>query len=188
MPANYTESAIGEIAESEKVYCMIEPQIKGKKGLDIGCGGWKVPGAKGIDIRSGIADYVGDITKGIDILIQAKRKKKFDFIFSSHLLEDFAEDIQYKLLVDWVDHIKEDGLLILYVPQKGKYVGCNVAHKREFEKDDLEKMYNNINIKVTGAWYEADAPMGGYSILMIGRKPKGWKLSDTLDYLDEKEG
>lgn len=178
MKKNYVNNAIGEPAESEKVYCMIEAHVKGKKGLDIGCGGWKIIGAKGIDIRPGVADIVGDITKGLANVLQYKRKTRFDYIFSSHLIEDFDEVDQYKLLLDWIEHIKPLGKLILYVPQEGLYQGCNVAHKREFNKGDLETMFKNLGIAVIGAWYESEAPSGGYSILMIGQKPKKWCWKD----------
>lgn len=169
---DYTESAIGEPAESEKIYCMIERFVKDKKGLDIGCGGWKIIGSKGVDIRPGVADYVGDITQGLATVLQYKRKIRYEYIFSSHLLEDFDEKTQYELLRDWIDHLLPGGNLILYVPQKGAYEGCNRAHVREFEKGDIEKMFKSLELKLTDAWYESDAPSGGYNILMIGKKSK----------------
>ncbi len=172
MKEDYKATTIGEPAESEKVYCMIERLVKDKKGLDIGCGGWKILGSKGIDIREGVADYIGDVTKGLANILQYKRKIRYDYIFSSHLLEDFEEPIQYELLKDWIDHIKPGGLLILYVPQKGKYKGYNIAHRREFEKGDLEEMLTTLNLKITDAWYESESDSGGYSILMVGEKPE----------------
>ena len=174
MREDYIESTIGEPAESEKVYCMIERFVKDKKGLDIGCGGWKILGSKGIDIREGVADYVGDITQGLANVLQYKRKIRFDYIFSSHLLEDFNEKEQYELLADWIEHIKPGGNLILYVPEAGAYKGYNQAHKREFKKGMIEEMFKNLGLELTDAWYESDSPSGGYSILMVGKKPEDW--------------
>ena len=182
MKTDYVKDAIGEPAESEKIYCMIEKFVKDKNGLDIGCGGWKIIGSQGIDIRPGVADFVGDVSKGIANVIKYKKKIEYDYIFSSHLLEDFDEPNQYKLLLDWIGHIKEGGKLILYVPQSGVYAGTNVAHKREFVKGDLESMYRNLDLKITDLWYESVADGNGYSILIIGEKPEGWKSKEKKGF------
>lgn len=174
---NYTETAIGEPSESQKIYCMIQKYIDGKKGIDIGCGGWKIIGSIGIDIRPGQADIIGDIKEGLESLfIKAKKKtmlkKGFDYIFSSHLLEDFSVPEQIKLLSDWIRYIKPRGCLILYVPEKGKYKGCNIAHKHEFSNGELESMFFDLGLKITGRFYESEAGANGYGILLIGQKPK----------------
>jgi SAM-dependent methyltransferase len=171
----YVEPAIGEPAESQKVYCMVRKYTDGKCGLDIGCGGWKIIGSIGIDIRPGVADIVGDITKGLAELLKKKgqrgRPKKYDYIFSSHLLEDFDKKQQVKLLEDWLSFLKPGGHLILYVPEKGSFQGCNLAHKREFTKGDLEELFEMFKLKIAERYYESEAK-SGYSIVLVGRKAK----------------
>lgn len=172
---NYLETAIGEPAESQKIYCMISKYTEGKKGLDIGCGGWKVIDSIGIDIRPGAADIVGDITEGIEKLFTKTRKKTklrggFDYIFSSHLLEDFEITQQMKLLHDWLNHLKPGGHLILYVPEKGMYKGCNQAHKHEFVKGELKTIFEKLGLEITDRFVESEAGVGGYGILIAGKK------------------
>lgn len=167
---NYTESIIGEETESIKVYATIEKYTKARRGLDIGCGGWKVLGAQGIDIRKGPhVDYVGDVTKGLANILNYKRKRRFDYIFSSHLLEDFDETTQKKLVADWVDHLKPGGRLLLYVPLLGVYSGTNCAHKREFTQETLTALFKEFNLTITDCWNENVAGTG-YSIYMAGQK------------------
>lgn len=172
---DYTQTAIGEPAESQKIYCMINKYTENKKGLDIGCGGWKLIGSTGIDIRTGAADIIGDITQGIEILFAKARKKTklkggFDYIFSSHLLEDFDVDEQIKLLKDWISHLKPGGHLILYVPEAGVYRGCNQAHKHEFSKGELETIYEQLGLEIADLFYESEAGANGYGILIVGKK------------------
>lgn len=171
---DYTETAIGEPTESQKIYCMIRKYTEGKKGIDIGCGGWKIIDSIGIDIRPGVADIVDDITKGIQrIFIDAKKKTKlrrgFDYIFSSHLLEDFAPVEQLRLLNDWINHLKTGGHLILYLPEKGVYKGCNVAHKHEFSNGEIETIFDSLGLSVSDRYYESEAETG-YGILIAGKK------------------
>lgn len=170
---DYVEPAIGEPAESQKIYCMISKYVEGKSGLDIGCGGWKIIDSIGIDIRPGMADIVGDVTNGLKSLLrkpgQRGKIKQYDYIFSSHLLEDFNKDDQIKLLEDWLSFLKVGGHLILYVPEKDIYKDCNQAHKREFQKGDLEELFEIFNLKITDRFYESIARTG-YSILIIGQK------------------
>lgn len=172
---DYTQTAVGEPAESQKIYCMISKYTEGKKGLDIGCGGWKLMGSIGIDIRTGAADIIGDITQGIEkIFTKARKKTKlkggFDYIFSSHLLEDFDIEEQINLLKDWIAHLKPGGHIILYVPEAGVYKGCNQAHKHEFAKGELETIYKQLGLKVTDKYYESEAGTKGYGILIAGKK------------------
>ncbi len=174
---DYTEAAIGEPAESQKIFCMINKYTQGKKGLDIGCGGWKITGSVGIDIRPGAADIVDDATKGIETIFKKARKKTLirrglDYIFSSHLLEDFDIQEQMMLLKDWISHLKVGGHLILYVPEKGQYKGCNQAHKHEFEKGELKAIFEKLGLELTDRFVESEAGVNGYSILIAGKKIK----------------
>lgn len=105
-------------------------------GLDIGCGPEKIrPEAIGVDV-SGKGDINCDIARGIDILSD----NFFDYIFSSHCLEDL-EDTEF-ILRDWWKKLKVGGNLILYLPHKSFYPnigqpGANKNHKHDFLPEDI---------------------------------------------------
>ena len=174
MIKDYPNPAENEASESQKIYCMISKYVDGKKGLDIGCGGWKMIGSTGIDIRPGAADIIGDITKGLRYVLGQKkgrgRLKKFDYIFSSHLLEDFEEPVQEWLIEDWVRHLKPGGHLILYVPERGKYLGVNQAHKHEFSPPELRELITIKGLTVVDFFIESIVRQGAYSIVAVGQK------------------
>jgi ADP-heptose:LPS heptosyltransferase len=105
-------------------------------GLDVGCGYHKIVSkAIGVD-HGGKADINCDISQGLSIFAD----NFFDYIFSSHCLEDML--FPQVALRDWWSKIKVGGHLILYLPHKDYYpnvgtVGCNVEHKNDFCPDDI---------------------------------------------------
>jgi SAM-dependent methyltransferase len=104
------------------------------QGLDVGCGPEKVtPAAIGVDRKS---DVSIDISAGLDLFTN----EQFDFIFSSHCLEDMRNPAA--ILRDWWSKIKVGGHLILYLPHKDFYPnmgeeGANPAHKNDFVPEDI---------------------------------------------------
>ena len=70
-------------------------------GLDIGSGGWPLPGARPIEI-----------TRGADAL--ALPDGLFDFAFSSHCLEHLINPVA--ALEHWKTRIRPGGVLFLYLP------------------------------------------------------------------------
>ena len=103
------------------------------KGLDIGFGGdLIVPDALGFDIEHGDATYIKRISK-----------IKFDFVYSSHLLEHIHK--QGLALQNWWSVLNPGGFLILYIPHRDLYEkkktlpsNFNTDHKQFFvlEKDE----------------------------------------------------
>lgn len=95
------------------------------KGVDIGCGKDKiVDNAIGVDFKylydneifeESSADFIGPWEDFFD----NKEEKSFDFIFSSHLLEDYIN--AYKILEIWANYVKLDGYLILVLPIEPLY-------------------------------------------------------------------
>lgn len=89
------------------------PWLAGE-GLDIGCGPEKVlHSAIGVDDQSqyrGAADLVMDVHNLPDHFAG----KRFDYIFSSHLLEHLAD--WRDVLGSWKPLLKEGGVLFLYLP------------------------------------------------------------------------
>lgn len=175
MTKDYPAPAVNEPSEAQKIYCMISKYTEDRVGFDIGCGGWKIIGSTGIDVRPGAADIVGDVSKGLATLLSKDKKrgrpKRYDYIFSSHLLEDFDEQDQERILKDWINYLKPGGHLILYVPERGKYQGVNVAHKHEFTPHELRKLMMDSGLAIVDFFVESVANhLVGYSILAVGQK------------------
>ena len=61
-------------------------------------------------------------------------------------------------------------MLVLYVPQKYAYKGCNVAHEGEFNIGDMERLLNNLNLFKVLIYYENYINPKWYGILGIGMK------------------
>lgn len=108
-------------------------------GLDLGCAKAKVcEGAIGIDNAHKEADVNIDLS-GIDAL-RIFSDGAFDYVFSSHCLEDFrATDA---LLAEWWRVIKAGGHLILYGPDPDYYprigtAGANQNHKKDLYWQDV---------------------------------------------------
>ena len=105
-------------------------------GLDVGCGVEKIiPSAIGLDIQ-GVGDINCDISRGLDIFAPGF----FDYVFSSHCLEDFKNTRE--ILQDWWSKIKVGGYLVLYLPHKDHYPnigqkGHNIIHQHDFVPEDI---------------------------------------------------
>jgi len=74
-------------------------------GYDIGCNReeWKLPGARAIDIT------IDDEYNAFNL-----PDEKVDYIFSSHCVEHLVDWVG--ALNIWTDHIKQNGTLIVYLP------------------------------------------------------------------------
>lgn len=125
--------------ESAKIKWHVVPYVMGR-GLDIGCGPWKVfPNVIGYDSHPSWRQI------GVDVFGDARKLDLFadgcmDFVFSSHTLEDL-EDTE-ATLKEWWRVIKPGGRLVLYLPHKDLYPnigqpGANPAHKHDFHPDDI---------------------------------------------------
>ena len=160
--------------ESGKVIWLVELLTSDKYGFDLGCGSGKIPGSIGVDI---------DPKNNPDIIIDCSTPEawvklkaaypydsEYDYIYSSHLIEDFDEQEQIRICKLWLENIIPGGLLILYVPEKGAYKGCNLDHKREFEHGFMEKLFDDIGIKEFTVSYESTYSKTLYGILGIGKK------------------
>lgn len=105
-------------------------------GLDVGCGPEKItPSATGID-QAG-ADINMDLSAGLRTTFAPEC---FDYLFSSHCLEDFVPAAE--ILADWWGVIKVGGYLVLYLPHKALYPnkgeeGANRAHRNDFTPEDI---------------------------------------------------
>lgn len=160
--------------ESNKIIWLIESITKGRYGFDLGCGSSKIPGSIGIDIKpDNKPDMVIDCCvpeAWTEIKATYPYDSEYDYIYSSHLIEDFDEQEQIRICKLWLENMAPDGFLILYVPEKGAYKGTNFDHKREFEKGFMEKLFKDIGIKEFIVSYESNWSETLYGILGIGKK------------------
>ncbi len=115
----------------------------GGQGLDLGCGLAKIkPNAIGIDLLSPMADMKTDAR-----LLPCYPDGHFDYIFSSHLLEEI-EDTE-STLKEWLRLIKKGGLIVLYQADKDHYYPlgderCNQRHKHHFNWEELWAIFQKI--------------------------------------------
>jgi predicted SAM-dependent methyltransferase len=120
--------------ESVKIRWELVRYTRGR-GLDVGCGPVK-PFQHFIGIDNGVT-FHGQVTPDIradvsDLSMFAD--ECFDFVFSSHTLEDFPYEAVPGILAQWWRPIKVGGYLILYLPDEDAYPkvgepGANAAHQ-----------------------------------------------------------
>ncbi len=127
-------------SETSKIRDLVLPYCKGI-GLDLGSGGDPVvPHAIQVDpLPKGYA-RVGDAP--IQIPADATTLPWFgcnqlDFVYASHLLEDFPEISWNGILEEWGRVIKPGGYLILICPHHDVYHGVNLCHQHEPVLGDL---------------------------------------------------
>jgi ADP-heptose:LPS heptosyltransferase len=149
--------------ESKKIVWEVAPYLRGR-GLDIGAGDFKIlPHAISVDNMN--HEQFGFNVKP-DILCEADKldliaSASVDWVYSSHTLEH-VEDMA-ATLKEWWRVIKQNGLLILYLPHADFYPnigekGANPDHKRDFRPADV-----------------------------IGAMPNGWELLERQNRNEDQE-
>jgi ADP-heptose:LPS heptosyltransferase len=162
-------------SEVSKCRHRIVSYLKGR-GLDLGCGDDKITQtAIGIDGKS---------TKGSNLIMDLSENDPlrifsdnyFDYIFSSHLLEDFI--VTDAVLDSWWRKIKPGGYLILYVPDADYYPrvgtpGANTQHRKDLYWQDAWKILKSFgNAKKITASRHNDS--NEYSWLLVVQKKFGF--------------
>lgn len=142
-------------------------------GLDVGCGLEKiVPSAIGVDQAN--ADINCDVSRGLTIF----QDNFFDYVFSSHCLEDFK--LTGAILSDWWNKLKVGGRLILYLPHKDLYpnigqLGANKSHQVDLEPADVIRemdQFASYELVKEGVYSEEDE----YSFELVLRKLANKKI------------
>ena len=148
-------------------------------GLDLGCGERKiVADAVGVDFMTQYAIAGHPVTQadfhgGWADYFNSEKPADLDYIFSSHLIEDF--DNAYQILDHWVEAIKPGGHIVLYLPIERKFKDhChatgqlyNPHHKQNWTgyKDFMDKLTND-KVNLTEGY---DGP-GIYSFYVVLQK------------------
>lgn len=98
-------------------------------GLDIGCGTNRLsPTVMTIDWFPHVdADLIWNCVHEGGRYPYPFRENRFDFIFASHVLEDFAPDEIQWVMDEWLRMIKPNGYLVILVPdiEGGRYPGID---------------------------------------------------------------
>lgn len=167
-------------SETSRCRTITAPYCQGN-GVDLGSGGDPVvPWAIQVDLeREKYVSYRGGVTKLDDEGIQWRgdarqlpfKDQTLDFVYSSHLLEDF-EDWRSPL-DEWSRVLKPGGHLIIMVPDHDRFrdavkygQGDNLAHRHEGRVGELTGMLSSQFDVLIDRMEPADS----YNILFIGRK------------------
>jgi SAM-dependent methyltransferase len=161
--------------ETSKIRHYVMPYLHGDNGIDIGCS--RDPLSR-FCVAFDRSDYP-EVTHRGDAQALPFENDKFDWVYSSHCLEDF-EDTD-KTLREWLRVLKPNGVICLYVPHPDFYPGGNSEHRHPgFRVEELTGLLTGMgcDILMTKLDNERDEYkriMGlpevyGYSSLVIGRK------------------
>lgn len=113
------------------------------QGVDLGCGNTRIKtDAIGIDLTNPNADMKADAR-----VLKQFPDNHFDYVFSSHLLEELANT--EATLKEWIRILKPGGYMILYQAEKTLYypIGhhlCNPSHKHHFCWEELWAVFESI--------------------------------------------
>lgn len=111
------------MSETAKVRHLVEKYCNGH-GIDLGCGGDKIiPNCIGFDLWKNYVDYGKSVIdeRGDARNLTRFKNKTFDFVYSSHLIEDFPKSQTKAILSEWWRVIKKGGYLILVFPDQQVY-------------------------------------------------------------------
>jgi SAM-dependent methyltransferase len=169
-------------SETAKYRHLTVPYCQGN-GIDIGSGGDPVvPWAASVDLPP--KDYAHyhsnfDPLHCIQFGGDAKnlhwfRDGVFDFVYSSHLLEDFFE--WEPVLREWIRVLKPGGNIVILVPDKTLWNDAirrgqppNCAHTHESRVGELSEYMSKLGVQPIIDQL-TNQHEGDYSILFVGRK------------------
>lgn len=149
-------------------------------GLDMGFGGSAiVPDAITFDMPKGYCpSFEGhkQILRGDCRNLSFICDDVFDYIYSSHLLEDFSYSELVPILKEWRRVLKPDGLLVTNCPDQQKFLKhcaatgqpLNLAHKeQDFSLDTFRRVTQQA-----GPWEEVfvEPSAGAYSFYIVLKK------------------
>ena len=173
-------------SESAKYLYMLLPYLVGN-GVDIGSGGRPiVPWAISIELPADKFKHYNqrtDVPCGIewlgDIFNLPFKDGVLDWIFSSHLIEDFSrETIWPRLFTEWARCLRPGGTMVILVPDKERWAAAieagqtpNCSHFRpEPSVGDIGRVGSTCGLDVIEERL-TNIDSRDYSILGVLRKP-----------------
>jgi predicted SAM-dependent methyltransferase len=163
------------------------------RGVDVGCGSEKViPSAIGVDTpeQYGIPGHprtVATVTCPWLDVARAFIPEQLDFVFSSHLLEDYEDRDLSFYLVTMFDALKRGGIFMVYLPIEAEYKAhchatgrCyNAVHKQDWPgPEGFLATVTRLVPTAAFAVVESGKGPGPYSFYVVMRK-------QTRDFLSE---
>ncbi len=136
---HYCPSATSETTKHRHTILQIIHDTSGydlrlRNGLDLGCGGDPiVPEAVCLDLPGPYTKCGQNPIhfKGNAINLHWFAANSLDYIYSSHLFEDFNAEEQYKALSEWSRVLHGKGLLILLLPHQQRYISACLSHHEQ---------------------------------------------------------
>jgi SAM-dependent methyltransferase len=154
--------------ETSKVRAMVMPYFKASlNGIDVGCS--RDPLTR-YCVAFDRSDYP-EVTHRGEADKLPFENEKFDWLWSSHTLEDF-EDTN-AVLTEWVRVLRPGGTIGLYVPHPDFYHGGNTDHKHPgFRIEELTGMLCKLGCETLMTKLDNESTPGcpRYSSLVIARK------------------
>lgn len=164
-------------SETSAVADVLAPYCTGI-GVDMGYGGMKiVPTAWAFDMPTPYVKLPHDRQqlRGTCENLSFICDGALDYIYSSHLLEDFTyQHLATVIIPEWRRVLKQGGLLIINCPDQQRFVShcqktgqpMNAAHK---ESDFSLKTFQQNVLNQTGPWFtDLEEPShGAYSWLLV---------------------
>lgn len=147
-------------------------------GIDLGSGGDPVvPHAINVDLPDPYT-RVGPVPihwRGSAIELPFK-DGTLDFVYSSHLLEDFGN--WWPALREWSRVLKPGGHLVILVPDAGRWRAAldrgqppNLAHQHEASVGELSTYMPPLGLEVVEDRFTHPDDPREYSILFVARRP-----------------
>jgi len=95
-----------------------------------------------------------------------------DYVFSSHLIEDFTAPIQKEILQEWIRVLKPGGHLVVLAPEKTRWKQAlangqspNLAHQNEPAIGEFSKMVQGVDVVEDRFCDDSD-----YGMMFVARK------------------
>lgn len=133
--------------------------LEGKKAIDIGCGGKKLPGADGID---SIALPGVDIVHDLDVFPWPIKENTYDLVFANHFMEHSRDVVSVMNEVGRI--LKPGGVLMFQVPYFRSVDAFNdPTHESFFSSGSMDYFiegtkhfkfsYSTAKYEKVGFWY-----------------------------------
>lgn len=168
-------------SETAKFRELLLPFCKGE-GIDIGFGGDPIkPEAITIDLEKPYA-YAGDAPQhlsGDASYLEWFQDESFDYVYSSHLLEDFQD--KATILQEWLRVLKPNGHLVLLLPDEKRFrehcerskMPYNSHHADPgFSIDALKSVLGRLRVEIVKEYptLECKDEESNYNFAIIARK------------------